>query len=303
MNRPLTIFFVLSFSFLCQCKQNDFPEHPTLFFIANDGNVPIYAADANFIPDRQNKYLVVATHGWIEHSPWPGELAKAIYEKVDPNQWLCSWYDWRKQAKVVNPADAAIYARDTAGPDLAQKIIHLGTDYEHIHLIGHSAGSWAISEAAKILAAKEPHARLHLTFLDAYIPIGWDESQLADINDPNTTIWSDHYFTKDATLRVTETPLSHAHNVDLTKVDPGPNDHEMPRYWYHATVIGKYQTGERYGLSTLYYQYENISYGFGVSFESSPQMWKPVPQLPINNLPVVLERPPLMERLKETLSK
>src|SRR3989339_686855 len=179
------ICLILCFSFLCQGKQNNLSEEPTLFFVDNECNVPVYVSDANFVHKRQNKYLVIATHGWIEHSPWPGELAKAIYEKVDANEWLCGWYDWRKQAKVINPTDAAIYARDTAGPDLAQRIINLNRDCEHIHLIGHSAGSWAISEAAKILA-KKTHARLHLTFLDAYIPFGWDETQLANISDPNT---------------------------------------------------------------------------------------------------------------------
>ena len=113
---------------------------PILYLAKGDSNsVEIFAVDSNaVIPVRPN--LVIATHGWYEKEPWPEELILAIESKVESKKWLCGWFDWREQAKVINPTDAAKYARDTAGPMLGERIIRLSRDFRHIHLIGHSAG-------------------------------------------------------------------------------------------------------------------------------------------------------------------
>ena len=68
---------------------------------------------------------------------------------------------------IINPTDAAKHARDVGGPRLAAEIAELGGHLEHIHLIGHSSGCWAVSEAIKILA-KNTEADLHLTLLHQY---------------------------------------------------------------------------------------------------------------------------------------
>ena len=46
------------------------------------------------------------------------------------------------------------YARDTAGKMLAEQILKISKNPQHVHLIAHSSGCWAISEAAKIIAKK-----------------------------------------------------------------------------------------------------------------------------------------------------
>ena len=259
------------------------------------------AADANTVfrikrrdteaPAEQGPNLVVVTHGWIETKPWPRDLAAAIKAKTTDSSWYFGWYDWREDSKRINPADAARFAKEIGGPLLGEKIVALSKDWCHVHLIGHSAGSWLISEAAKIIA-KETGATIHLTFLDAYVPHFLQENRLGDfLNDPNASGFCDHYFTKDLTLGATQKVLPWAHNVDLTKITPGLQDHEFPRYWYHATVIGQYQPGQRYAGKKLFYRHGKIHYGFHLALEAGKENFKLTAKLQRGGRPVVIKKP------------
>lgn len=252
---------------------------PTLYIAEPDNNsIQFFPSDSNAVRNRLSQMavepnLVIITHGWLERDPWPGNLALAIQQKTDPNFWLCGWFDWHKEAALINPTGAAKFGKNTAGPLLGEKILKISEDPTHIHLIAHSAGSWVINEAAKIIAERT-NATIHLTFLDAYTPPFWDESNLADIRtDPNNSIWAEHYFTRDITLGFTETPLTHAHNIDLTSIEPGLNNHRFPFRWYHATVVGEYTTAKRYKGKELFNRAGDIEYGFGRSLEAGPANW------------------------------
>lgn len=247
--------------------------------------------------------LVVATHGWFETKTWPKELALAIKSRVNSNTCLCGWFDWRARAKHISPTAAAKVGRDKAGPSLGRQIVQLSESIDHVHLIGHSAGAWVISEAAKVVA-KETDASLHLTFLDAYVPPFWRQSSLADFNsDPNTLVWADHYFTRDLTLLVTEATLSGAHNVDLSDIDPGIlriKDHEFPRYWYHATVLGGYARGRRYQGQDFFNRAGQIEYGFARSREAGTENWTTSAALKLGNKPVKIKKPKKLLKLPFT---
>jgi hypothetical protein len=262
-------------------------------FIADHNTLPQEIAakltDVNS-PGAAKLNLIVVTHGWYEKTTWPKDLALAIKSKVNSKKWLCGWYDWRQQAKRLNPTDAAELGRDIVGPLLGKKIANLSENWGHIHLIGHSAGAWVISEAAKIIA-KETNATIHLTFLDAYIPPFWHEKELGDFtDDPNVVYWADHYFTRDLTLRATERRLTHAYNINLTDVNPGFNDHEFPRYWYHATVIGRYGAGQRYEGKELFNTSEGVKYGFPRALEAGQQNWQANTAIKHGNEPVKIKR-------------
>jgi hypothetical protein len=266
------------------------PDEPTLYIAYGEPNSEVRAEEVN-LPRTDGWKIVVATHGWFEHDPWPRDLALIIRDKVDSNEWLCGWLDWRKEAKIINPRDAAQYARDTAGPILAAQILKLSKNPQHVHLIGHSAGSWAISEAAKIIA-RQTNASIHLTFLDAYVPLGWDANELGNIvTEPNGVYWADHYLTQDITLKVTNRLLIHAHNVDIGDVTPGLKDHEFPRYWYPATVLGRYLPGDRYDGKKLYTKTETIEYGFTCSLEAGQFNWLQSLKLPLGNEAIKLPKP------------
>ncbi|MCJ7729425.1 MAG: hypothetical protein MUO27_06070 [Sedimentisphaerales bacterium] len=266
-------------------------KQPTLYVTVGEPNGAMVRAEDVNLPKSGRLKIVVATHGWFEREPWPKDLALAIRDKVDANEWLCGWFDWRKEAKVVNPRDAAEYARDKAGPILAEQILALSKEPQHIHLIAHSAGCWAISAAAKIIA-KKTKASIHLTFLDAYIPLGWDANSLGDIiTEPNTIYWADHYLTQDITLKVTNCLLAHAHNVDIGDITPGLKDHRFPFHWYPATVLGKYAPKDKYVGKTLLCKSGNIEYGFARSLEAGEQNWSKSLTLPMGKEATKIEKP------------
>ena len=253
---------------------------PTLHIIADDPN----------LSQSQRSKIVVITHGWIEQSPWPADLALAIRGKTDPNEWLCGWFDWHNEARVINPRDAAQYARDKAGPLMAEQILKLSKNPEHIHLIAHSAGCWAISEAAKIIT-KQTDDSIHLTFLDAYVPLGWDANELGRMpNETNLIFWADHYLTQDITLKVTDCSLKHAHNVDIGNITPGLRDHRFPFHWYPATVLGKYAAEDKYAGKSLYYKSGDIEYGFARSLEAGRENWDDSLKLQIGNVAIKIEK-------------
>ncbi len=169
---------------------------PVLYLLVEDSNgVHFVAADADTVRDEPN--LVIITHGWYEREPWPARMALAIHQRVDHRAWCCGWYDWRGQASRLLPSDAAKVARDEAGPSLGRQIVGLSGQWRHVHLIGHSAGSWLINEAASVVAS-QTSASIHVTFLDAYVPKGWDSGSLGRLaGDPCETCWVEHYFTRD----------------------------------------------------------------------------------------------------------
>jgi hypothetical protein len=270
---------------------NKTQDKPTLYLATGEPNNQIVKANEANLPRPDGLKIVIATHGWIEREHWPSELAMALRNKVDSNEWIAGWFDWHHEAMVVNPRDAAQYARDTAGKMLAEQILKLSKNPQHVHLIGHSAGSWAISEAAKIIA-KQTNASIHLTFLDAYVPLGWDANSLGDISaEPNTIYWADQYLTQDITLDVTYCRLAHAHNVDIGDITPGIKDHKFPFHWYPATVLGKYAPKDKYAGKTLYCKSGEIEYGFARSLESGKQNWNKSLTLPMGGKALKIEKP------------
>jgi hypothetical protein len=201
-------------------------------------------------------------------------MAVEIQKRVDANEWRCGYYDWRKEARTVNPTEAAEHGRDVAGPELAEQIIRLGGEWRHIHLIGHSCGCWVVSEAAKILARKTK-ADIHLTFLDAYVPAFWEESSLGDVNAADANCWADHYYTRDYTLGWTQHDLSFARNVDITGIDYGLKDHNFPWKWYYATISGEYPESGLWGKHKVVSVVDGVEYGFARSREAAgAQGWQ-----------------------------
>ncbi len=264
---------------------------PTLYVVTNEQNHRIVKADEVNLPQTDGLNIVIATHGWIERTQWPKDLALDIRDKVDSNNWVCGWFDWHNEARVINPRDAAHFARETAGKMLAEQILKISNNPMHIHLIGHSSGCWVISEAAKILA-KKTNAEIHLTFLDAYVPLGWDANSLGDIPaEPNKIYWADHYLTQDMTGSVTYCMLAHAHNVDIGNITPGFKNHRFPFHWYPATVLGKYGPNDKYAGEKLYYKSGIMEYGFTRSLEAGKDNWGKSLNLPLGNISVKLVKP------------
>jgi len=246
------------------------------------------------VPARADK-LVMVVHGWMDkgENDWPSEMAAAIGERVDPNEWVCGSYDWKGGSVVFTSIQAAEYARDIAGPRLAKAILSLGVDFKHIHLIGHSAGSWAIHSAAKRLAFAHRDMQLHMTFLDAYVPSKWDEDLLGRVFvDPErqkNQCWAEHYYTKDITFIVTEHDLKYAHNVDISAIDPLISEHEFPYRWYLATITGTFTRWDE-KKEPVYTRADTIDYGYNRALESGLENWEKSRKLQTNNKAVKIEK-------------
>lgn len=241
---------------------------------AREPNV-VVASDVK-IPPGADK-IVVVTHGWIDKgaSGWPADIARAFIERTDPNEWVCAFLDWKGGAGVVSPVDAAKYGRDIAGPRLAAALSKLPNRFKHVHLIGHSAGSWTINSAARLICRKLTPATLHLTYLDAYVPSGWDPGDIADVAtwSPKTTCYAEHYYTRDITFRVTELDLPNTHNVDITAIDPWFKEHEFPYRWYCASITGAFDRFDE-KKSKVVASHEGIEYGFARSLEAGKVNWR-----------------------------
>ncbi|MHC4133286.1 MAG: alpha/beta hydrolase family protein [Planctomycetota bacterium] len=263
---------------------------------SSEGNVKdkLHLVSSDFESIHPEIGLVVITHGWIEKGPgnWPEEMALEIQKRIDPNNWLCGYFDWEKGARTINATSAAEYARDTAGPALAQQILELDKDFQHIHLIGHSSGCWLVSEAAKILAEKTK-SDIHLTLLDAYVPVFWDEDSMADINSPpDVNCWPEHYYTRDYTLGWTQYDLKNAHNVDITAVDKFIKDHNFPWRWYYASIANKYPPHNFSDHKEIITFSGDIQYGFARSLEAGGRdTWDKSLNLPKGNKAVKLKKP------------
>ena len=283
-NKIFSIFVLLSaciFASGCRFRDLDNPHSelyrqnskPTLFFIHPDTNEPMELTEANS-PHRKYQHLIIVTHGWLSYRPWHWDMAMAIKERCDKKTWLCGYYDWQQKSKLPYPFYTTGFDRNVAGPVIGNLVTDNFEDIQHIHLIAHSTSVWMISEAAKIIANKTK-ASIHLTFLDAYIPLFWKEEDLADFSAiSDVDCWVEHYLTNDFTLGLTGPTLTNAVNIDISKLDIGFNDHEFPKYWYHATITGRYPKYTRFKNKSVYNNSEKFQFGFCRSLEASKENYR-----------------------------
>ncbi|MEN6385915.1 MAG: hypothetical protein ABFD79_12065 [Phycisphaerales bacterium] len=241
--------------------------------VKNKNSEPNFIIDPKIrIPSDCNK-IVIVTHGWVDRGKgrFAEDIASAIKSRVDANQWLCCYFEWPDGAMTINSIASAEYARDIAGVQLAKAIVKLG-NFEHIHLIGHSAGCWAIDRAAKIIE-EQSKTQIHLTFLDAYVPKNWCQSDLGSLKKTKIK-FIEHYYTRDVTFGVTQINLSNACNIDITQADPGLTEHKFPLRWYYATITGRYHKSDYRCGSKVYFKSDGIDYGFARSFEAGRENWE-----------------------------
>ena len=256
---------------ICIVDEGDFITQHVVMQPELSADVEVIKESDFEIPPSCTKAVIV-THGWIDKGggSWPADIAAAISQRVDPNEWVCVFFDWAGGAAVISPVDAAKYARDVAGARLAKAVLELGAEFKHIHLIGHSAGCWAINDAAKRIA-DQTGAVIHLTFLDAYVPPFWKENDLGKIEAAG---WAEHYYTKDFTLAATHIDLAGAHNVDVTDIDGLVKDHKFPYRWYYATIAGRYRQTDREKDQKVVTNSGGLDYGFERSREAGRRNWQ-----------------------------
>lgn len=273
-----------------------------VFAIQHELLTPDMSADPNVVIDEKLTIipsadkLVVITHGWLDkgEKDWPSRMAKAIHERTDPNEWVCASYDWKGGSAVITSVQAAEYARDIAGPRLAAAILKLDRPFKHIHLVGHSAGSWTINAAAKRIAEERPDTTFHLTFFDAYVPEKWNPDTLGHIftnaAKQRFQYWGEQYYTKDITWKVTQHDLEYCHNVDISDIDPLFAEHEFPYRWYMATITGRYDRWDEKKQTVRIKGSDDIDYGYTRSLESGDDNWIKTKKLKMHNKAVKISK-------------
>lgn len=182
------------------------------------GNYPVRETGKN--------NLILVTHGWSpkELNPfqaptdvdWLINMTNAITQYATSHSltdWQVVGYRWLQNSWTWTAPDA-LYNAKGEGANLGSAIAVQG--WNHVHLIGFSAGAAVIAEAAQWIKSVSPSTTVQCTFLDAYD--GNDDSGV--LNYGSQSDWSDSYFSHDVTGDVTEQPLVNAYNVNVTQLGP-----------------------------------------------------------------------------------
>ena len=261
--------------------------------------------------------LIVLVHGWVppvdfgwitreKETEWPIEMSNALWDMIHSGQIDSSWtvlpWGWYDRALQYSP-DLALVEGIEQGKLLADRIADPNNPnkWQHVHLIAHSAGSAVIATAANELiylrAKGKFNGDIHLTFLDAYTPLG--EERFHGMTLDFDRDWADNYYTVDNTCfwwkpttctdlpGWTSKPFRYAYNVNISRVDPGVNDHDFPHEWYHATITGHYPepNSRPLGDDNLH---NGLRYGFPRGLEAGASNWQERLGLPVGNNPVVI---------------
>jgi hypothetical protein len=254
--------------------------------------------------------LIVIVHGWFpppdfgwitpgEEKQWSIEMSNAIWEMIHDGKIDSSWtvMPWAWDSNTVKPWDAVTKGKKE-GKALAKSIVDPNR-WSHVHLIGYSAGSAVIGQAAEELVIQRIRGNfsgnIHLTFLDPYTPN--EERYIYGATLDTDRDWADNYYSYEGYCYFflpntctdtfsngsTSGPFSYAHNVDISGVDPSVNDHRFPREWYHATITGQYPNGHPLNDDNIF---NGNEYGFPRGLESGEPNWLKSLTLPLGNPPV-----------------
>jgi hypothetical protein len=259
-----------------------------------NGNQPVQIT-APFCPAPPPSVdsLILVTHGWEwvlrlnPINPWPDvswitNMCDAIRSRV-PANYDVRPLDWRGVAWYPPPLQDLVLWQGVNVGKLYGKALNQQDQWQHVHLIAHSAGSAVIEAiAAEFKSGPNPPV-IHETFLDPYT--GWITLAGRDHYGANAD-WADCYFAQDNTGYSTRGKLVHAHNVDVSWRDPahvtvpfGGGDvayasHAWPYAFYLDTVTNT-------ALPPC-----AVNYGFVRSEEGSG--WNERFNYPVDNTPIVL---------------
>jgi len=163
-----------------------------------------------------SKNLVLITHGMDSNAgadSWARKMADNIYHKVlaTVHEILRKWSArigqtttplWRIRPRQVGRSRRLTgVTAPTPGLEPSQTTLSAlernwvrkiqSEGYRSVQLIAHSAGAWLIDAVADGL--KDSGIDVHVTFLDAYVPIGWNvKPKLGD-----SATWAEQYESDD----------------------------------------------------------------------------------------------------------
>ncbi len=245
------------------------PHDPPCYLTANGTPTENLVAP----PSNGQDKLVLITHGRATDDDAITSVWEPLRDAIRADLWGrndTSWnvqlYDWSCDSN--GGFETVLTKALSHGYVIGQQLSTHG--YRHVHLIGHSAGSGVIQYAARELRRYADQNQLqltiHTTFLDAYggDVFSPDEGNFDQVYG-RFADWSDHYYSRDLTGRVTQLQLPRAYNLDVTEADPafvliGSSSHSWPHCFYRFTVN-----------SSCTQPIVNVgAYGYPLSFEVWP---------------------------------
>jgi hypothetical protein len=140
--------------------------------------------------DSDTKKVVVFIHGWnpdgapdpyaVSESPEWSDLKIQVEASLAGSDWSLVLYNWHEDAStgsiswdvpqdVQNAANAANNAYQN-GISIASLLLASAPELRQVHMIAHSAGTWAAYNAALSLLANDPYVVVQITLLDPFIP-------------------------------------------------------------------------------------------------------------------------------------
>ncbi|MCW5775737.1 MAG: PD40 domain-containing protein [Phycisphaeraceae bacterium] len=213
--------------------------------VANDRPEP--PSENEFAVPSHRGHIVIFTHGWTaklfgslpeQQAVWEGyeQRLKADRQKLPVVPDYVALYPWWENSFQLWPHDAYAWARwhgRWLGDALGRG------NFDHIHLIAHSAGSALIGEVSRSIRALSPDTTIHCTFLDPYTGILPDHDLFGGDAD-----WSDAYFANASDIpkglrHTTYRRLWHAHNVEVSCLQNQNLDstHAWPHEWYFGEAL------------------------------------------------------------------
>ncbi len=200
--------------------------------------------------------LIIITHGWNpswyeSDTSWVDRMSNSISGYLN-NRGMTNWqvngYKWVPKATTFWPSTAIEHAQ-MEGNNLGLALLQQG--WQHVHLIGHSAGAALINNAAKLICYPSGPT-VQCTFLDPYL--GPDKAGITNYGKYAT--WADSYYTRDGvTGQFTEGCLSNAFNTDVTQLDV-TNRYGVTKYYSSQTgqLEPCYVTESVHGWPVDFYQ-------------------------------------------------
>ena len=131
---------------------------------------------------------IILIHGWnpsgaancYDSLEW-SSLLISLKARLIGSGWGVVAYDWHTDAATGNiwdglwnfdivAASSAAFNADAHGVHLAGQLNQLAPNLREVHIIAHSAGSWAARAAAQRILQLNPYVVVQVTLLDPFVP-------------------------------------------------------------------------------------------------------------------------------------
>ena len=172
--------------------------------------------------------LVLIIHGSGDSAEaWPTALQQKINEHPFHEHWDVWTYDWAEEAESKLSASSSGLQ---LGELIAQELLENPYDYQHLHLVAHSVGSFVLHGLSGVLS-EESNIEMHSTYLDPFTGNGVFDWSYGERHFGRHEDFAEAYYNLDDSVPSTNGMLEHAHNFDVTPLRPSDYDEDSAHWW------------------------------------------------------------------------